>query len=234
MSTRRSIITEAYFVPDAQIRLFSPQVYISTHPTSKQNFNSNGIDLTLKCGTVLHFPICKGNNLPFMLTQSVLDKRRELNNHRNLFVTTGKGIYTSGASIYNALIDQSITHKDNLNLDSTQRELKTWHSQRSHCSLDCCRMILARPHQKKDSESCGEFERQMVVPIHPNASTCAQFWCPACLYAKQKRKNPTSTQKTDRPELEGVFTASDTQPGDKVFCDQYMSLTKGRLMHTRG
>ena len=168
-----------------------------------------------------------------MLTQSVLDKQRKLNNQSNLFATTGTGIYTSGASIYNALIDRSITHKDNLNLDSTQRELQTWHSRWSHCSLDRCRMILARPHQKKDSESRGEFERQMVIPIHPNASTCAQFWCPACLYAKQKRKNPTSTQKTDRPELEGVLTASDTQPGDKVSCDQYMSPTKGWLMHTR-
>ena len=76
--TRRSIITEAYFVPDAQIRLFSPQVYISTHPTAKLSLNSKGIDLTLKCGTVLHFPISKGNNLPFMLTQAVLDKRRNL------------------------------------------------------------------------------------------------------------------------------------------------------------
>ena len=74
----------------------------------------------------------------------------------------------------------------------------------------------------------------MVVPIHPNASSCAPFWFPACLYAKQKRKNPASTLKTDRPELEGVLTANDTQPGDKVSCDQYMSPTKGRLIHTRG
>ena len=169
-----------------------------------------------------------------MLTQAVLDKQWKLNNKSDLFATTGTGIYTSGASIYNSLINRSITHKDNLNLDSTQRELNTWHSRWSHCNLDCCQMILARPHQKKDSESRGEFEQQMVVPIHPNTSSCAPFWCPTCLYAKQRRKNPASTHKTDQPELEGVLTENDTQPGDKVCCDQYMSPTKVRLMNTRG
>ena len=31
-----------------------------------------------------------------------------------------------------------------------------------------------------------------------------------------------------------MFTNKDTHPGDKVSCDQYMSPTKGRLIHTRG
>jgi hypothetical protein len=54
---RRTIITDAYYVPDATIRLFSPQVYIGKDKTSKLFIDHTGTHFTLKCGTVLCFPI---------------------------------------------------------------------------------------------------------------------------------------------------------------------------------
>jgi hypothetical protein len=66
---RRSIITDAYYVPDAGIRLFSPQDYICKNKTAMLICNCDGIRFTLKCGTVLRFPFNKSNNLPFMLTE---------------------------------------------------------------------------------------------------------------------------------------------------------------------
>ena len=95
-------------------------------------------------------------------------------------------------------------------------------------------MILARPHQPKGSFDRGEIEHQIVVPSMSNTSTCKQCWCTACLFAKPKKKTPDSTLKVDIPKLVGVLTNKDTQPGDKVSCDQYMSPTKGRLVYTRG
>jgi hypothetical protein len=70
--TCRTITTEAYYVPDAGIRLFSPQVYIGTNKTANMHVGNNGIAFTLKCGTLLHFPFIKGNNLPLMLTERSL------------------------------------------------------------------------------------------------------------------------------------------------------------------
>jgi hypothetical protein len=67
---RRSIITEAYFVPDAGIRLFSPQTYIGKNKTSMHMYDSDGVRFTLKCGTVLRFLFNNSNNLPLMLTQA--------------------------------------------------------------------------------------------------------------------------------------------------------------------
>ena len=94
-------------------------------------------------------------------------------------------------------------------------------------------MILAKPHQPKGSFDRGEIERQMVVPSISNNSICNQCWCTVCLFAKPKKKTPDSSLKVDIPELKGVLTSKDTQPGDKVSCDQYMSPTKGLLIHTR-
>jgi hypothetical protein len=66
---QRRIQTEAYYVPDAGIRLFSPQVYIGKNTTAKLIINHTGILFTLKCGTTMTFPFNKSNNLPFMLTK---------------------------------------------------------------------------------------------------------------------------------------------------------------------
>ena len=75
--TRRSVITDAYFVPSATIRLFSPQVYIGTNSTTNMTLDRSGLQLTLKCGTILDFPISLSNNLPLMLTQNSLDEGRK-------------------------------------------------------------------------------------------------------------------------------------------------------------
>ena len=70
-----------------------------------------------------------------------------------------------------------------------------------------------------------EIERQMVVPIISNTSTCKQCWCTACLFTKPKNQTPDSSLKVDIPKLEGAHTNKDTEPGDKVSCDQYVSPT---------
>ena len=95
-------------------------------------------------------------------------------------------------------------------------------------------MILAKPHQQKGSSSRGEIERQIVVPINISASTCTKCWCTACLFAKAKNKSIESSVTTDLAEVEGALTNKDVQHCDTVSCDQYMSSTKGRLIHTRG
>ena len=93
-------------------------------------------------------------------------------------------------------------------------------------------MILAKPHQPKGSFSRGEIIRQMVVPSNSSASTYKNFWCTACLFAKAKKKSVGASITSDLPKIEGALTNKDAQPGDRVSCDQYMSPTKGRLIHT--
>jgi hypothetical protein len=222
---RRSITTEAYYVPDAGIRLFSPQDYIRKNTTSNLVCNCDGIRFTLKCGTVLRFPFNKSNNLPFMLTQASLRKQKG----SHLLSSVNKSL-----GVYNSLIDRSIFNRDNFNLNPAQCELLKWHCRWCHCDLNRVRMILSKPRQPKEATKTGISIPQMVVPSVVGTTTCLPFCCEACQYAKQKRKTPDSSIEIKNVELEGVLTAGDLQPGDKVSCDQYMSPSKGRLMHTRG
>lgn len=93
-------------------------------------------------------------------------------------------------------------------------------------------MILAKLQQQKDSLSCGEIERQMVVPTISSASTCTKYWCTAYLFAKVKKKSIESSVISNIAEVEGTLINKDAQPGDKVSCEQYISPTKGGLIHT--
>jgi hypothetical protein len=228
--TRRTITTEAYYVPDAGIRLFSPQVYIGTNKTANMHIDHNGIAFTLKCGTLLRFPFNKGNNLPFMLTERALQSRKESHLTSSSLVVLSNRELTA----YNSLIDRSVFNRDNFNLNPAQQELLKWHCRWCHCDLNRVRMILSRPRQSKHSSTTGEFIPQIVVPTETGTSTCEIFCCTACLYAKQKRKTADSSTEIKNKELEGTLTKNDLFPGDVVSCDQYMSPSKGRLTHTRG
>ena len=74
--TRRQIKTHAYYVPTATIRLFSPQTYIGKDTRARLMLNSKGISLTLKCGTLMQFPLNQASNLPFMLTETAVNHTR--------------------------------------------------------------------------------------------------------------------------------------------------------------
>jgi hypothetical protein len=225
--TRRRINTDAYYVPDAGIRLFSPQVYINANKNSSMQIDSDGILFTLQCGTILRFPFNQSNNLPFMLTETSLRSRKSTHITSSISTLSSKSIFTS-------LIDRSVFNRDNFNLNPSQQELLKWHCRWCHCDLNRVRMILSKPHQPKGSASRGELVRQIVTPSENGASSCDSFFCTACQYAKQKRKTPDSLSKTSVTALEGVLSEGSLNPGDKVSCDQYMSPSKGRLQHTRG
>jgi hypothetical protein len=114
--TRRTITTEAYYVPDAGIRLLSPQVYIGANKTANMHIDHNGIASTLKCGTLMRFPINKGNILPFILTERALQSRKESH------LTSSSLVVLSNLELtaYNSLIERSVFNRDNFNLNPAQ------------------------------------------------------------------------------------------------------------------
>ena len=117
----------------------------------------------------------------------------------------------------------SVLKNSNQNLNPAQQELMKWHCPWSHVNLDSVRMILAKPYQQKGSLSREEKNAKWLY-----------YWCTACLFAITQKKSIESSITSDLVEVEGALTKKDPQPGDKVSCDQYMSTTKGRLIHIRG
>jgi hypothetical protein len=244
--TKRDISTKAYYVPSASIRLFSPQVYIGNNSTAQLVLDRTGAKFRLKCGTDLRFPLNNSSNLPFMLTTAALNqnRRKQQRNHFVSFQLYGSipqqsplihfGTDATSLSAYTSLTTRSVIHRDNFNLHPFQRELLLWHCRLGHADLQRIQSILSRPSQPKGSSNRGELFRQLVTPSFQGASSCCLPQCEACQYAKQKRVTPTNPKHPSSNYEEGVLSRNQLHPGDRVSCDQYMSTTHGRLIHTHG
>jgi hypothetical protein len=64
----RTITTQPYYVPQADIRLFSPQVYFQDEGKGKCVVTDYNVTLTLPDDSELQFPYHHSSNLPFMLS----------------------------------------------------------------------------------------------------------------------------------------------------------------------
>ncbi len=53
--TIRTITATAYYVPDAGVQLFSPQLYFMKHKCGSYKMDNKGSTLTLRNGITLHF-----------------------------------------------------------------------------------------------------------------------------------------------------------------------------------
>ena len=252
---RDHIETYAYFMPKANVRLFSPQVYM-TEQASKGNphcefrLDSKGTTLALANRTELQFPLQQGNNLPIMLTHRALHPenkrfsgtvhRRKQNRFANLATFLCSSTFTamnngaifntssSGGIVIPHQIDDSpaVLQKSNWNLNDAQKELLLWHSRLAHINLQHVQALLAKPSNKD--------QKRIISPSNNKSSHCVRPLCEACQYAKQKRRNPPSTLIRTRPENEGALARNILIPGQRVSVDLYQSSTKGRLPFSFG
>ena len=106
LGKRDTITTTAYHVPKANIRLFSPQVYIQEQSGASEHessllLNSKGITLGLGNGNTLSFPIQAGSTLPIMLTHTAIHPapstlpthRRQFGNFNNFITFVGSSTF---------------------------------------------------------------------------------------------------------------------------------------------
>ena len=242
---RRDIIeTNAYFMPAANICLFSPQVYIqeqaklgNTH--CEMRLQSTGLILTLGNGTELSFLMQEGNNLPMMLTHKAMnpntkhneapDHKRQSNRFGNLvsflcsthfdkFATQLVFSSTGIPSIHEptkVTDSTTVLQRTNWNLSEPQKELLLWHNRLGHINLQHVQTLLAKPRDKGI--------RRILKPSNNKSSHCTICNCEACQYAKQKRRNPRTAITKVRSETEGALSRQILIPGQRVSVDLYQS-----------
>ena len=251
---RDALETTAYLVPSANIRLFSPQIYVAEQAAKKNThcklvIDTEGAALTLANGTILRFPIAKGSNLPFMLTHKGVHPQQKANLTRhvrrmNRFDNLVSFLCSSAFNTFtqttfnpvghalptiipNKLEDSpAVLSRTNWNISEPQQELLLWHYRLGHINMQHVQSLLAKP---RDHDS-----RRIIHPRNNKSSHCIPCLCEACQYAKQKRREPPSTHKQVRPENEGALSQNIIIPGQRVSVDLYQSSTKGRLPYTFG
>jgi hypothetical protein len=243
----KPIQTSAYYVPQATIRLFSPQVYIKEDKsnTSEMTLRKNGVSLVLSCGATLFFPINSGSNLPIMLTETALNRGNKkgtftafhLQDKYNFQPSADRinlQLLANQLSIFQStVLDKSLLSRDNINLSPGSKELLLWHCRLAHADFQRILSILAKPESSRGSKEKGELVRRMIHPS-TKVSNALIPKCIACAIAKQKRTTPDSTLITKNKSEEGAILQNKLFPGEKISCDHYMSSTLGRLPHTRG
>jgi hypothetical protein len=189
------IQTSAYYVPQATIRLFSPQVYINEDKsnTSEMILKKNGVHLVLSCGARLFFPINCGSNLPVMLTETALNKGNKkgtftifhLQDKLNFQPSADQinlQLLANQLSIFQAtILDKSLLSRDNINLSPSSKELLLWHCRLGHADFQRILSILAKPESARGSEEKGELVRRM---IHPSTKV-SNALIPKCIAWKE-------------------------------------------------
>lgn len=212
----RTIKTRAHYVPGANIRLFSPQVYFQDNAGGSSTITRDRIQFTIADGTTLQFPYNTTANIPLMLT-----------NPQTTIGLTIEDIdmLSSSTQVHSYL---SVADELNRNLTASQKELLRWHWRLGHANLRWIQALCAS-HRGNDRP-----DYPIIKTINPKVSSCELPLCLACQVGKQTRRGAQSATIINNPATEMALRRDDLQPGDMVSVDQYISTVLGRLGHTKG
>jgi hypothetical protein len=210
--------TTAYYIPDAQVRLFSPQLYFIEEQGGELVMTKDEVTLTTAHDKVrLSFPINDQNNLPMALPIP-------MDSGFCTFHVTTEEIYLNA------------TEETNQNMTAPQKELLGWHQKFGHAGFRWVQslMIPRTPRYRRHRDGDGLL-RKVIATKHNSTRTCdtASLLCTACKLARANRR-PDGVTRTVVRAHEMAVRRGDLRPGDCVSLDQYESSYPGRLPHTRG
>jgi hypothetical protein len=249
----KKLKTTSYYVPEATIRLFSPQAYFKANPKGSLTLNIDGIFLHMPCGTSLKFSIQPGSNLPIMLTCQRLQRSRTescndnrphhkpsldtMTNVLSSICSTTYDHFVHGAvfhlqhvgAMVAVICDDAVLKHANNNLSSEQKELLLWHHRLGHIGIARVQSLL----QKPSATSFNDIQSRLISPSNNKSSHCHPPMCTACQYAKQKQKNPPKVTVAT-PRTTTGLSDNTLRAGDRVSVDLYCFSTCGRLPHTFG
>jgi hypothetical protein len=164
--------TSAYYVPDAQVRLFSPQTSLIECNQGKLVVTKNEATLEVNDGLLLSFPINDLNNLPFALMD---DKQRQSMLQFN--------------DMHKDHILLNVAAETNQNISGPQQELLFWHWIMGHGGFQWIQRLMKpkRPRYKKHLDDAN-VARAVIMTNHASAQTCRPPLCAACSLARGKRE----------------------------------------------
>ncbi|CAJ1961247.1 unnamed protein product [Cylindrotheca closterium] len=223
--TIKSIRVSAYYVPDTNIRLLSPQSYFQEHGKGEVCFDSFQVKMTLPDGDTLFFPYQAGNNLPMMLTAN-----RLVDEAAHIITDEEEEFLPEDMSVF-----LNVAHENNANLTKAEKKLLLWHAKTGHANMNWLLKLC------KWTKTEGHPVMGPLPAKKDEFKSCKSPKCAVCQLAKQRRRSPRSDaaqqqpgSKTGKQRKEKEMMVDNLKPGDKVSIDQYLSAVPGRLAHTFG
>ena len=227
----------AFYVPDATIRLFSPQSYFQEQGGGELRCTRHETILTLANGESLVFPYNPNTNLPFMLPtagRSDLEPTIQSDAGSRCGHQHTVGLDRSDADLF-ASPDElfelmSVADETNQNLTQSQKELLQWHWKLGHCNFQWVQSLAA---DSKLNDAKGE-QKLPLLQTKNKISAIVPPLCAACQLAKQSRRGAGSSTEFKLEDRDMILKRDTTEPGDCVSIDQYVSTVLGRLPNTKG
>jgi hypothetical protein len=223
-----SVVTElmGYHIPNAEVRLLSPQVLLNTIG-GKANQTVQGIDIILDNGSNIYAKFCPRSNLPLI----PLSLENEC---KYCFWNNAFGFGANSFQEINTI--KTILHQNNANLSASQKELLLWHQRLSHASVNWVQILMCKQKwlpgsaDNKNALHSGPF-----IPMKSCAQVCntSTLKCAACLLAKASTKLPVNLAPRASPKNH-ILKQDHLQPGNCISADHYFSPILGRLPHTFG
>lgn len=214
-----TIRTRAYYVPQADIRLFSPQSYFREQNGGNGYFDQNKVIITTKEGVDLNFPYHPCSNLPLMLLRP--DPPRAGLSHVDMQLCQKR---PNSEHYPRALL--SVCDEVNQNITQAQKEALLWHFRLCHANFGWIQTLL---RSKRSGEA------PIIPPRNKQASSCAHPLCAACQFGKQSRRpaNKPGHFSVDSAK-EMALKKEKLEVGQRIHGDQYISAVPGRTPVGRG
>jgi len=203
-----SIRTRAYYIPNAAARLFSPLAYFR----QEENMKKGGAFVFEDRGGYFAFPRTNGKS---RLTFNI--------DHEFPLPISRPERPLSLADKKRDSVFLNVTAPENTNLTPAQKELLRWHFKLGHVNMSWLQKLMR----------VREGEKEPVIPTVLKASLCSIPLCAACQYGKAHLRTKPGAVEVKEIACDGILWAKHTTPGH-FSVDQFVSSTKGRLLHTHG
>jgi hypothetical protein len=211
--------TQAYYVPVANIRLFSPQTYFMENNAGECHINHLCLTFITAQGNELQFPFHPNSNLPLMFTDPKISQGG---------MTSPQLFALSKTDVIDQT--QQLLDEHNHNLSKTAKELLLWHYRLAHSGFTWIQSLMRIRKQE-----VGVPSDPPVIPTKTsNVASCAIPKCPACQLGKQHRRTPDNSSVQMKTEQEMAIRRKTMTPGECVSVDQFVATVPGRLPHTFG
>jgi hypothetical protein len=236
------IETEAYYVPSAHIRLYSPQSHFARHKQGQMTLNWEETTLTLpNSSKKLSFPYDQYNALPLMILgpgdshpSEALLIEEDISTDPSFQTESTDDKDNSDSFIpqncSSEEINCAITDEQNVNLTGSQLELLGWHYKFGHVNMTSIQRLMHPSKVLDNQDSEVDLKHPKVLATkQPRTHSCDHPKCASCILGKMERMPKSTTHSKgsdDRHSLKG----NDLLPGARVSLDQYVLSIKGRSL----
>jgi hypothetical protein len=246
-----TITTDAYYVPSATIRLYSPQFHFSENRAGKLIVTHCGVSLHLPsavnstASSSVSFPFNSMSMLPLMLPAT---HPHFINALFGSPLLTPQAVHTFNPLLRELPLVETfdfvaqaedllalLNDNSSSNLSTAQRELRLLHNKMGHIHMKRLQKLL---HHDAPLDSTHS-EANLTTPIvfrsqFQSTRTCSPPLCRACAMAKGSKVPVGSQHVHNDSNKEMTLLRNHLQPGDCISCDHYVVEHRGRLYHTTG